>query len=78
MPLYEYVCGECAVKFEKLVARWGDAVSCPHCASEAVEKQLSSFAVSSARTGSSFENCGMPQGGCGAPACGGGSCGMAN
>jgi putative FmdB family regulatory protein len=78
MPIYEYVCRGCAQKFEKLVRRWGDEVSCPACASDSVEKQLSTFAVSSASGPASFEGCGMPAGGCGAPACGGGSCGMAS
>jgi putative FmdB family regulatory protein len=78
MPIYEYVCGSCSRKFEKLVRRWGEAVSCPHCASATVEKQLSTFAVSSASGSAALESCGMPEGGCGAPACGGGACGMAN
>ena len=78
MPIYEYVCADCSQKFEKLVRRWGDPASCPHCASAAVEKQLSTFTVSSSSGSPAIECCGMPQGGCGASACGGGSCGMAN
>jgi putative FmdB family regulatory protein len=76
MPLYEYVCGDCAAAFETLVRRWGDAVACPRCASGAVEKQLSSFAVASASPSLPAEGCGLPQGGCGAPVCGGGACGL--
>ena len=74
MPLYEYECLQCSVKFEKLVRRWGDGVSCPACESATVEKQLSTFAVSSAGGREASEACGMTGGGCGAPACGGGSC----
>src|SRR4029453_15626180 len=34
MPIYEYVCGECEEKFERLVRSWGEPVSCPACASQ--------------------------------------------
>lgn len=71
MPLYEYVCEDCRSPFEKLVARWGDAVQCPGCGSDSVEKQLSTFAVSSSSSGPA-----MAMGsGCGASACGQGACG---
>jgi putative FmdB family regulatory protein len=77
MPIYEYVCSSCAVRFEKLVQRWGDSVSCPACRSGEVEKQLSSFAVGTAAPSSSpFGGCGRGDGDCGAPACGGGGCGL--
>jgi len=43
-----------------------------------VDKQLSTFAVSSrGGTSEAFGGCGRDDGGCGASACGGGSCGMA-
>jgi putative FmdB family regulatory protein len=78
MPIYEYVCTDCTVRFEKLVRRWGDAVNCPTCQSDAVDKQLSTFAVSSGGRGAeTFGGCGRNDGGCGASACGGGSCGVA-
>ena len=44
MPLYEYVCRDCEARFEKLVRRFGDDVSCPSCTGAAVERQLSVFA----------------------------------
>jgi putative FmdB family regulatory protein len=83
MPLYEYVCSDCRTSFEKLVRRFGDEVSCPSCASTAVDKQLSVFAVGS--TTPSFEGCGAgpcKTGPCGAMGaggggpCGGGACGV--
>lgn len=78
MPIYEYVCTDCTEKFERLVRRWGEAVSCPACSSDAVDKQLSTFAVSSGGgRAEAFGGCGRDDGGCGAPACGSGSCGMA-
>lgn len=73
MPLYEYVCDACRTPFEKLVARWGDAVDCPGCGSARVEKQLSTFAVS--RSGSAPGMGAMDGAGCGASACGQGACG---
>lgn len=78
MPIYEYRCASCSLEFEKLVRRWGDATACPACSSTTVEKQISTFAVSTASGTTPALECGAPTGGCGAAACGGGSCGMAN
>jgi putative FmdB family regulatory protein len=79
MPIYEYVCSECRASFEKLVRRWGEAVSCPACQSGAVDKQISTFAVAtSSPAGQALEGCGRADGGCGASACGGGTCGLPN
>lgn len=49
MPLYEYDCSGCGHRFEALV-RCSTAPSCPACGSEALERLLSSFAVSSQQT----------------------------
>ena len=86
MPLYEYVCTGCRTRFEKLVRRFGDEVACPSCASAAVDKQLSVFAVGSSTP--SFEGCGAgacEAGPCaalgsdgGAGPCGGGACGLSS
>ena len=82
MPLYEYVCTGCRARFEKLVQRFADEVACPSCASAAVEKQLSVFAVGSSTP--SYEGCRADaceagpcgaMGGSGGP-CGGGPCGL--
>jgi putative FmdB family regulatory protein len=83
MPIYEYVCSSCQRRFEKLVRRFGDAVECPSCASGAVEKQLSTFAVSVSSPTPAFAGCGAgacspSEMGCGAGPCGGGGCGLAN
>jgi len=40
MPLYEYVCRECAHSFEALVFN-GEAVECPECHGRKLEQQLS-------------------------------------
>jgi putative FmdB family regulatory protein len=78
MPIYEYACSGCGVRFEKLVRRFGEAVSCPACASAAVDKQLSVFAVGSAGASPALGGCQAPDAGCGAAACGGGTCGLPN
>lgn len=74
MPIYEYVCGGCERRFEKLVRRFDEAVACPACASASVEKQLSVFAVAAAVPARDAAPCGVPAAGCGAGACGGGGC----
>ena len=58
MPIYEYVCGSCERRFERLVRRFDEAVACPSCASSAVEKQLSVFAVSVSSPAPSLGGCG--------------------
>ena len=81
MPIYEYTCSGCGQRFEKLVRRFAEAVSCPSCASASVDKQLSVFAVGasgSTSSASSGSACGVPEAGCGAGACGGGACGLPN
>ena len=49
MPIFEYRCTQCQAIFSKL--QMGSAVtnvSCPHCGSDQVERQLSTFASSTA------------------------------
>jgi putative FmdB family regulatory protein len=67
MPLYEYVCRGCDEKFEKYVRAWGEAVSCPRCRGEDVEKQLSRFAFGGTGgfVASAGGGCGCGRGGCG-------------
>jgi putative FmdB family regulatory protein len=74
MPIYEYVCSSCDIRFERLVRRFGDAVECPSCASSAVEKQLSTFAVASGSAPAAGP-CGLGEGACGA-SCSPRGCGL--
>jgi putative FmdB family regulatory protein len=77
MPIYEYACNGCGNRFEKLVRRFAEEVSCPSCASEAVDKQLSVFAVgASSASAAADATCAAPA--CGAGACGSGACGLPN
>ncbi len=53
MPLYEYRCEQCGRIFEKL-RRMRDAeaeTECPYCASEDVERMLSTFATGGCAAG---------------------------
>ncbi len=78
MPIYEYACSGCGNRFEKLVRRFADEVSCPACTSAAVDKQLSVFAVGASRSSQAFAGCDAPAANCGAGPCGGGACGVPN
>jgi putative FmdB family regulatory protein len=80
MPIYEYVCRGCGCSFEKLVRRFDEGVACPGCASGAVEKQLSVFAVASATSSSSPAFTGCGGGACSSPEgpCAGGACALAD
>ncbi len=70
MPLYEYVCPECDVKFERLGAMTdGQAAECPTCGGQS-QRLLSMFAAFS--KGSEGEVASVAGGAC---ACGaGGTC----
>ena len=69
MPIYEYVCSDCGLKFELLrpFSQASEKASCPHCRNSA-ERKLSTFACFSkgdlgeytpvAGTGSSCGSCG--------------------
>jgi putative FmdB family regulatory protein len=78
MPIYEYACSACGCRFEKLVRRFAEEVSCSACASSAVEKQLSVFAVGGASAASSSADASCAAPGCGAGACGSGACALPN
>ena len=44
MPIYEYLCGDCGKRFERLVLKPGqEEVLCPSCGTSKLEQQLSSF-----------------------------------
>jgi putative FmdB family regulatory protein len=46
MPVYEYECGGCGQRFEKLVSlsQARETMKCPKCGSESVRKLMSVFA----------------------------------
>jgi len=67
MPIYEYVCPKCELKFELLrpLSRAGEGAPCPEC-QQGAERILSTFAcfsmdesgLSSSMGGSSCASCG--------------------
>lgn len=68
MPIYEYKCAGCGHEYEQ-IRRMSEAdhgLECPHCRSEEVKRQLSSFATSSSSNGADLPM----SGGCGKPQCG--------
>ncbi|MBN1908703.1 MAG: zinc ribbon domain-containing protein [Pirellulales bacterium] len=74
MPLYEYECRGCGVKFEFLV-HGDDRPACPSCGGEDLTKLLS--APSAHTSSSSGPACpARDAGACGSPCCGDGGCGM--
>ena len=53
MPIYEYSCGDCGEKFEKLV-RLSDStpdIECPKCGSKNAKKALSLFGMGAGKSG---------------------------
>lgn len=55
MPIYEFVCKDCANNFEDLVmVSQLDQVTCPACGSGQVKKKMSTFASKPAEGGGSF------------------------
>ena len=46
MPLYDYECRKCGNQFEVLVRPGSPTPACTECGSEEIERQLTSFAVS--------------------------------
>jgi putative FmdB family regulatory protein len=69
MPIFEYVCRDCHHPFEAIVTASRQA-ECPACHSQALDKQLSVFAVSTTSSGrpqvasapSACGSCGDPRG----------------
>jgi putative FmdB family regulatory protein len=75
MPIFEYVCKDCANQFE-LFVQSSTKIECPTCHSKKLEKQLSVFAaVSKGATSTKREMPVAPCGSCGDPR-GAGSCSM--
>ena len=70
MPIYEYNCGTCEYKFDKLQSMAADGADCPRCRQPA-DRTISLF--SAVTTGDDGELSSVPGGG-GCGACSGGGC----
>jgi putative FmdB family regulatory protein len=53
MPLFEFLCLECGLQFEKLVGRAGSRGRdhCPMCGSPKIDELISTFVAPASRTG---------------------------
>jgi putative FmdB family regulatory protein len=71
MPIYEYVCDDCGVRYERIVMNGNTKVTCPKCESAKKTIQLSVFAAPA--NGSKVS--GGPGPSSGGGCCGGGGCG---
>jgi putative FmdB family regulatory protein len=60
MPLYEYCCRACGLKFEALV-RGPNTVACPSCAAVDLERLVSSFAPDSESTRDAAQQSSLPR-----------------
>ncbi|PIP20008.1 MAG: FmdB family transcriptional regulator [Candidatus Omnitrophica bacterium CG23_combo_of_CG06-09_8_20_14_all_40_11] len=47
MPIYEYACLNCNLKFDYLVRSSSDSIVCPRCNSKDLRRLVSNFAFSS-------------------------------
>jgi putative FmdB family regulatory protein len=74
MPLYEYVCPHCELKFEQLrpFSRANDPATCPECKGTDTKRAISNFASFSRNSDGSTESHG---GGGGCAGCAAGHCG---
>lgn len=58
MPIYEYVCRTCGVKFDHLARTMVEAAPpCPKCGAAKPEKQLSVFSTAAAAEPARGESC---------------------
>jgi len=59
MPLFEYECQECGVKFEELriSGEGNDEVRCPQCSAVNIVKLFSSFSSGSSSNTNNTTNC---------------------
>jgi putative FmdB family regulatory protein len=73
MPIYEYVCDDCGVRYERIVMNGSTKVTCPKCESSKKTIQLSVFAAPA--NGGKSSGGSSPMSGSGGGCCGGGGCG---
>jgi putative FmdB family regulatory protein len=69
MPIYEYSCLHCNVKFEKLLTSRDAPVQCPSCDSDQVEKLMSVFGLRVGGGGEKTTNSNSGCSGCTSSSC---------
>jgi putative FmdB family regulatory protein len=60
MPVYEFRCIPCDVRYEQYVRRYDETAPCPRCGGARVERLFSTFTVGGATAGAPS----APSGGC--------------
>ncbi len=78
MPIYEYRCVKCDVRFEALVRPGRDDAECPRCGGTRLSREMSTFAARSAGGNDSAAEqaaCSNGLAGSSAGVCCGGGCG---
>jgi putative FmdB family regulatory protein len=45
VPIYEFECGSCGARFERLAAAGTETATCPECGAEGAERRISTFGV---------------------------------
>lgn len=54
MPIYEYICGDCETRYERLVLSANrKRVACPQCGSKKATQHYSTFSTGNGNSGSS-------------------------
>ncbi len=78
MPIYEYICPDCDLKFELLrsLSQSGEKVPCPRCnkSAERMVSACAAFSRNEAGESTSVAGTGSSCGSCGSSACG--TCGL--
>ncbi|MFP4213307.1 MAG: FmdB family zinc ribbon protein [Desulfohalobiaceae bacterium] len=75
MPIYEYVCNNCAKEFEELILDSQEQVLCPECGAGDARRMLSRCRTRmGGQAGSELSSDGVAAGGGGCGSCSAGSC----
>ena len=71
MPIYEYECGDCGTRYERLVLSKSQKIDCPRCHSARKTLRLSVFSTTGKAGGSAEAPgaCSLGPGGCCGGAC---------
>jgi putative FmdB family regulatory protein len=64
MPIYEYICNDCKIRYERIVMSQNQEIECPECASKRHTLQLSVFSAGKSANGSASDAPAF-SGGCG-------------
>lgn len=69
MPVYEYICQKCQLKFDYLVRSSQDEIVCPRCNRKDLKRLISTFSFSSKDAGGNTTGSSGGCGGCASHNC---------